>query len=158
MYLKKTFILFSILLVSLLSIPACTSNRDGTELPPAEQAEEKEEKLPPIDYPKKGNPKLDSHLWRLIEAEKLGEDESLARTWSRGDDVVDGKVRVEIEGLPGQLDAAVVAVAAVGTVEIISQRLNGLQAVMPITSLEVLANEGTIRFVRLPELPMLEAE
>ncbi|MFC2071991.1 hypothetical protein ACFLUU_04655 [Chloroflexota bacterium] len=169
MYLKKIFTLFIIVLISLLLIPAFTSNQAGEELPPQEQVEEKGEELPPleesketdappIDYPKKGNPKLSSHLWDLIEAEKQGEAESLAQSWGRGEDMVDGKVLVEIEASPGQLDAAANLTAAVGTIHIVSSRMNLVEAVVPITSLEALANQESIRFIRLPVRPMQEGE
>ena len=145
MYLKKIFILFFILLISLLLISACTANQ-----------EQGEDLSPLLEEPEKGNPKLDSHLNQLIRAERQGEAESFAR--QSDIELVDGNVRVEIECLPDQVDAAAKEARALGTVEIISRRLNGVQAVVPITSLTTLAEAESIRFIRLPWYPEEEAE
>ncbi|OGO14673.1 MAG: hypothetical protein A2Z02_02950 [Chloroflexi bacterium RBG_16_48_7] len=107
--------------------------------------------LPPMPYPDKGNPKLNTFLNGLIKAEKQGEAESFAR--QRNVKLVDGKVRVEVEAMPGQLDAAANATAALGTVEIISLTLNAISAVVPIMNLTALAEEKSIRFIRQPVSP-----
>ena len=148
MSLQKIFILFLILLITLLSIPACTSNREGTNLPPADEAEENIEVLPPLEPLEKGNPKLGSYLWRLIEAEKQGEAESFAKP--REIELVDGDVRVTIECLPGQLDAAAEAAIKAGA-KLGKSYKNWLPAFVPITSLEALAEAESIRFIRVPE-------
>ena len=91
-------------------------------------------------------------LRQLVEAERRGETESFAQL--RGLDLVDGSVRVEIEARPGQLEAAVKATADLGTVEIVAQRREELQALIPITSLTALAKERSIHFIRKPIRPV----
>ncbi len=92
--------------------------------------------------------KLSSALIQLIEAEKQGKAEELAR---QGDiKLLDGSVRVTIQCLPGQVEAAARTVTAVGIVEIVDTRANSIQAVVPITSLNALAGKRSINFIRLP--------
>jgi len=150
---KKVFILSLILLIIFLPAAACTSNQvEEQSLPlPSEQKENEATNLPPIEPPEKGNPKLSSHLWDLIDAESRGEAEEFARQGSI--ELINGSVRVIVEGVPDQADAVAEAVATVGTVEIISKRFNGVQAVVPITSLNTLADEESIAFIRLPVRP-----
>ena len=136
MYLKKIFILFIILLIGLLLLPGCTINQDGANTPEPPVPEEPEER----------NPKLGSHLNQLIRAEERGEAESFA---SRRDiELIDGSVRVTIECVPGQVEAAAEAAGGLGTVGLIYR--NHVQAVVPITSLTTLADEESIRFIQLP--------
>jgi len=108
------------------------------------------EDLPPWpDSPKASRlPKLDSRLDGLFNAELRGEAESFARRGSI--DLVDGSVRVAIGAAPGQLDAAVKAVERFGTVEVIAERSEGIQALIPITSLIALIEEESIRSIRMP--------
>jgi hypothetical protein len=94
---------------------------------------------------------LSSHLWDLIDAENRGEAEAFARP--RGIELIDGSVRVIIEGVPDQVEAVAKVVAAVGNVEIISERFNGVQAVVPITSLNALADDEIIASIGLPVRP-----
>ena len=158
---RKTGLLMLVavlLLAGLLSIPACTSNPEGTELPSPEQAEEGEniEVLPPLlDETEKGNPKLSGHLNRLIEAERQGEAESFAR--QRNIELVDGKVRVVIECLPGQVEAAAEAATKAGA-KLEPSYKNWLPALVPITSLTALAEAESIRLIRLPIRSEEEAE
>ncbi|MDP3947651.1 MAG: hypothetical protein Q8Q41_03105 [bacterium] len=153
MYLKKIFVLLTILSVTLLSILACASNQAGTELPSPEQEKPKEKDLPnKMPQLEKGNPKLGSALWQLIEAEKRGEAESFAR---QGDiKLVDGGVLVTMESVPGQVEAAAKAAINAGAQHLqagsIGITKDWLDAVVPITSLEALANEESIRFIALP--------
>ena len=119
--------------------------------PPPEQSGNKGVDLPPIEYPEKGHPKLASHLNRLILAEEQGEAEAFARP--RNIKLVNGNVRVSIECVPGQVEEAAKAVSALGTVELIARFSNGIQAVVPITSLTALADEESIRFIGLPVPP-----
>jgi len=144
MYPKKLFILLITLLIILLSLPACTSNQDGTK------------PLPRV-YPEK-HPKLDSHLLDLIEAEKRGEGEAeaLVKRWARSEGMEDSRVIVTITGVPEQVEAAKDAAIKAG-----AQRLGVgtlgtqtvIEAFVPIASLEALANEESILSIRLPVLP-----
>ena len=118
----KKFILFIILLVVLLSFPACTCNH-------------------------KGDSKLDFNVKRLIEAEKRGEAEEFAQP--RNIELIDGSsVRVIIECLPGQVDMVAQEASSFGTVELSTMR--GVQAVVPINNLTALADLPSVRLVRLP--------
>jgi len=92
--------------------------------------------------------KLDSRLNPLVDAEKRGETESFARM--AGFDLVDGSVRVLIDYVPGQLEAAVKAAERFGTVETIDYSAKKVQALIPIASLTALAKEESIRFIRDP--------
>ncbi len=117
--------------------PACTSGESTID-------------LPPLDLPEKGNPKLDSQLNQLVSAESRGEATSFAE--QSGIELVEGNVRVIVECLPDQIDAAVEAVSALGVVETTYRNL--LQVVVPITSLTTLADAESIRFIRLPQYPL----
>ena len=121
------------LLLGLL-VAGCTSKPEEGEVLPL---------TPPLE---KGNPKLDSHLNQLIWAERQGVAESFAR--QRDIQLVDGNVRVIIECMPRQVEAATEAANALGTVEL--RYRNWVQAVVPITSLTALAEAESIHFVRLP--------
>ncbi len=126
--------------------PAAADNQ--TASPPLEQSEKTEKNLLPPP-PKTGNPKLDSALWGLIEAEKRGEAESYARQ-SGGDIVlVDGNVEVEIVCVSDQLEAAAKAATSAGAKVRLSYK-NVLEALVPITSLEALANDKNIYVIRVP--------
>ena len=117
--------------------PACTSGGGKID-------------LPPLELPEKGNPKLDSQLNQLVSAESRGEATSFAE--QSGIELVEGNVRVIVECLPDQIDAAVKAASALGVVETTYRNL--LQVVVPITSLTTLADAESIRFIRLPQYPL----
>jgi len=95
--------------------------------------------------------KIDSRLLGLVDAEKRGETESFARM--AGFDLVDGSVRVSVECVSGQLNAAVKAAYDIGTVEAIDDRAEHVQALIPISSLTELAEEESISFIRDIEEP-----
>ncbi|MBI2852614.1 MAG: hypothetical protein HYX84_05900 [Chloroflexi bacterium] len=118
---------------------ACASPQEPASPPP----------LPPLGGDK-GNPKLSSQLNQLVQAESRGEAVSFAQ--QQNIVLVDRKVRVVIETLPGQLEMARQAVASVGTVEASDEGL--LQAIVPVSSLNSLAEEPGIKFIRLPMLPV----
>jgi len=105
---------------------------------------------PHSNLPEKGNPKLDSQLNQLVLAESQGQAASFAQ--KSNIELVDGKVRVIVECLPDQVDAAIEAAHALGTVETTYDNL--LQVVVPITSLSTLADEASIHFIRLPQYPL----
>ncbi len=131
-----------VLLVSigvLVLVPvACTSGQDIINLPPP-------------DSPDKGNPKLDSQLNQLVRAESRGEAASFAE--QSGIELVDGSVRVIIECVPGQLEAATEAATNAGA-KLETSYDNLLQVVVPITSLSTLADAASIHFIRLPQYPL----
>jgi len=117
---------------------ACTSNPDIID-------------LPPLNLPDKGNPKLDSQLNQLVDAEGRGEAASFAE--QSDIELVDGAVRVIIECLPGQLEAATEAATNAGA-KLETSYDNLLQVVAPITSLTTLADAASIQFIRLPQYPL----
>ena len=117
---------------------ACTSSRDVTD-------------LPPIELPEKGNPKLDSLLNQLIQAERRGEANSFAEQHSIK--LVNGSVRVIIECVSGQIEAATKAATGAGA-GVETSYDNLLQVVAPINSLTTLADASSVRFIRLPQQPL----
>ena len=107
--------------------------------------------IPAVELPDKGNPKLDSQLYQLIQAERRGEADSFAE--QHGIKLVDGNVRVIIECVSGRIDdVAETAGSAGARVEISYDNL--LQVVVPISSLTALADANSIRFIRLPQQPL----
>ncbi len=124
--------------VLVLAPVACTSGQDIIDLPPS-------------DLPDKGNPKLDSQLNQLVDAEGHGEAASFAE--QSDIELVDGAVRVIIECLPGQLEAATEAATNAGA-KLETSYDNLLQVVIPITSLTTLAEIASIHFIRLPQYPL----
>ena len=125
----------------------------GSGLPfgeqPATAADGEESDLPPLELPEKGNPKLDSQLNQLVSAQTSRRAATFAQ--ESNIELVDGNVRVIVECLPDQIDAAVEAASALGVVE--TSYRNLLQVVVPITSLTTLADAESIRFIRLPQYP-----
>ncbi len=130
-------LLVSILVLALVPV-ACTRGRDTTN-------------LPPLDLPDKGHPKLDSQLNQLVNAEKRGEAASFAEQSSI--ELVDGGVRVIIECVPGEIEAATEA-ATNAEARLETSYNNLLQVVVPITSLTTLADAASIHFIRLPQYPL----
>ena len=130
-------ILVSIGILVLVPV-ACTSGQDIIDLPPS-------------DLPDKGNPKLDSQLNQLVDAEGHGE----AALFAEQSDIelVDGAVRVIVECMPGQLEAATEAATNAGA-KLETSYDNLLQVVAPITSLTTLADAASIQFIRLPQYPL----
>ncbi len=132
------------LIISALLLSSCLAY----EGQPASGKEEQD--LPPIELPEKGNPKLDSQLNQLVHAERNGETASFAE--QSNIELVDGAVRVIIECVPGQLEAATEAATNAG-VRLETSYDNLLQVVVPITKLSTLADAESIRFIRLPQYP-----
>ena len=95
---------------------------------------------------KTGNPKLSSPLNQLVQAESRGEVVSFAQ--QHNIELIAKRVRVIVEALPGQIEAARNAVSAVGTLEASDGNL--LQAVVPTSGLAGLAELPSIRLIRLP--------
>jgi hypothetical protein len=100
--------------------------------------------------PEKGNPKLDSQLNRLGLAETHGEAALFAE--QNNIELINGSVRVIIECVPGWYEDAAEATNAVGIIEAKYDAL--LQAVVPVKSLFDLADQESIRFIRLPQEPV----
>jgi len=130
-------VLVSIAALALIPV-ACTSGRDTINLPSHDSAD-------------KGNPKLDSRLNQLVRAEMRGEAASFAE--QSNIELVDGAVRVIIECVPGQLEAAAGAAAGAGA-RVETSYDDWLQVVAPITSLGALADTESIHFIRLPQQPL----
>ncbi len=140
---------------TILSVIIITALLLGSGLPfgeqPAAAADGEGQDLPPIELPKKGNPKLDSQLNQLVSAETPEKAASFAEETNI--DLVDGNVRVIVECLPDQVDAASRAASELGTIE--TSYRNLLQVIVPITQLEALAANPSISLVRLPQYPLL---
>jgi hypothetical protein len=118
--------------------------------------------------PEKNTPKrpaftrLVSPLERAIVADSLGEADLMAQQdplfapW-----LVDGKIVVIIQTIPGQAEVATKAVTRVGgevdpSGTIIERDL--VQAVLPISKLTILAREESIHTIRLPEPPVPQSQ
>lgn len=107
--------------------------------------------LPPTQLPDKGNPKLDSQLNQLLSAEKRGDLAAFAA--QSNIELINGDIRVIIECVPGQFEAA--SKAATGAhAKLETSYENLLQVVVPVASLSVLADAESIRFIRLPQQPL----
>lgn len=106
---------------------------------------------PPLILSGKENPKLDSQLNQLIQAEAQGEAISFAE--QSNIELLSGRVRVIIECLPGQLEEAKEAATSVGA-NIETSYKDLLQAVVPISSLTTLAEATSVKFIRLPQTPL----
>lgn len=107
--------------------------------------------LTTFDSANKGNPKLDSQLNQLVLAETRGEAASFAE--QSNIELIDGRVRVIVECLPGTLEAASEAATNAGA-KLEASYENLLQAVVPVASLSSLAEAESIRFIRLPQQPL----
>lgn len=107
--------------------------------------------LPQIEMPEKGNPKLDSQLNQLVTAQSRGEAALFAE--QSAIELVEGRVRVIIECVPGQVEAATEVATDAGA-QLETSHDNLLQAVVPISSLTTLADEESIHFIRLPRYPL----
>ena len=104
----------------------------------------------PTDFQSDKTPKLSSELSALIRAESSGQADSYAQ--ENNIELINHEVRVIVEVLPGQIDAASEAANRLGTVETSYDNL--LQVLLPVDNLTNLANEPSVRLVRLP-LPVL---
>ena len=106
---------------------------------------------PTFNVPDKGNPKLDSQLDQLVRAEAAGNAEEFART--NNIELENGRVRVIIECIDGQLDAARTATVNAGA-EIETVYNNLIQTSIPVNRITALAAEESIRLIRLPLEPL----
>ncbi len=101
--------------------------------------------------PKTGNPKLDSQLNQLVAAQAKGEAAAFAQKLNI--DLTNGRIRVVIECVPGQLEAASKAAISAGAV-LETTYDNLIQVSVPVASLTALTNAESIRFIRLPQQPV----
>lgn len=133
--------------------PAPTQTANITAPPAPEQSQSTEAKISQILQSENKNPKLDTHLNLLILAEEAGIAEAYAIP--RGIKLIDGSVRVIIECVPGQVDAAAKAAVDVGATQVDTlSSYNLVAAVVPITSLDALSEEESIGFIRQPVRPV----
>ena len=103
--------------------------------------------LPPLPLLSKGNPKLDSRLNQLLlRASSPNEAATFAQQAGIG--YAEGKVRVIVESLPDEVEAARGEARGLGTVE--AQYNNLLQVLLPIQQLTALANRQSVRLIRMP--------
>jgi hypothetical protein len=107
--------------------------------------------LPPYVSPEKGNPKLDSQLNQLVLAQAKGEAASFAE--KSNIDLTNGHIRVVIECVPGQVEAATKAAINAGA-EVETTYENLLQVSVPVTGLTALAAAESVRLIRLPQQPV----
>ncbi|MEA1958848.1 MAG: S8 family serine peptidase [Chloroflexota bacterium] len=106
--------------------------------------------LSPPDKADKGNPKLDSILQQLIDAEATGRGVEFSQQVDI--DYVGSTVTVVVESQPGKTQSAIAAArAAGGDVEV--SYGNQLQVRLPVSALDGIANNPNIDFVRLPRAP-----
>jgi hypothetical protein len=145
---KLNILLITVILCVLLLVVTTVGCQQQPE--PAPTLSPVPNPLPPASSDK-GTPKLDSQLNQLVDAESRGEVTSFAEQ-SRIE-LVDGAVRVIIECIPGELEAATEAATNVGAKVETSYR-NLLQVVVPITSLTTLADAESIHFIRSPQYPL----
>ncbi len=106
---------------------------------------------PSPGLPGKLNPKLDSGLNRLIDAESRGEAESFSQQYNI--ELVAGSARVIVESVPDRVDTAVEIAGKSGIVE--TRYKNLIQVLIPVNQIEILAADPAIEFVRLPYYPVL---
>ena len=139
-------ILIAIIGILVLAPVACTEdtiNPNQNSSPPAPQ--------PPPPLPEKGNPKIDSTLNRLVSAESRGEAASFAG--QHGLTLKDGRIRVVIECVAGEIEAATEAAISTGA-KVETSYKDLLQVTVPVSSLSTLAEAESIRFIRLPQQPL----
>jgi len=127
---------------------ANTSSSNNNEF--GEFGQESSDKIPKHDKSKKGHPKLDSRLNQLVKAHKDGQvfEYSLVNSIELNNE----SVRVVVESLQGNTKKAFQAASALGVVE--TSYGNLFQVTLPISQLEVLADNADIRLVRSPLYPL----
>ena len=138
---RRTTVIISIIIIATLvsslglpfGVPSTGAAGEGVKLPPP----------PPREIV---NVNLDSALNQLIIAQRQGQAESFAR--QSNIELINESVWVIIEGAPGQVEAVTLAATEVGAERLragsIGDMKNWLKALVPITSLEALANENNI--------------
>jgi hypothetical protein len=141
--------------IALIALPACDSGQGVTDSPPTTQPPEPSStKLPPPppppELPGHWHPKLDSAVNQLIDAQEQGNTEMLDMAAELGY-IVDGDMRVVLECELGQAEAAAEAAANLGAeILVISSDHDTVGAIVPISKLTTLADEDSIRSIRLP--------
>jgi len=108
-------------------------------------------KVQSISVPDKVNPKLDSFLNQLAKAQKEGDSDSFAR--KKNVKLENGSILVIIESTSAELDKAVLALNNAGAGQIkagVGNINNWIRAQVPVTSLDTLADEESIQFIRIP--------
>jgi hypothetical protein len=119
----------------------------------AAAGDKQEVHLPTIEQPLKGNPKLESVLNQLVDAgQTKGPTAITTFAEQRAIDLVDNRVKVVIEAMPGEVDAAREAAIALGA-EVEASYENLMRVVVPVYALTDLVNNPSIRFVRQPRKP-----
>jgi hypothetical protein len=152
---KAIVITIILLLVgaTLCAVPACGPDKDTTDSPPTNPPPEPSSTElppppPPPARPEHWHQKLDSAINQLIDAEEQGNTEILAMAAKIGLTTDEG-VRVAIACEPGQAEAvAEVAVKLGAKVHCVYH--DDIDAFVPINKLTTLADEESIRSIRLP--------
>jgi hypothetical protein len=137
--------------IALIVLPACGSGQVATTSPPTTPPTEPSSTElppppPPPERPAHWHPKLDSAVNQLIDAQEQGNTEILDMAVEIGY-IVDGGMRVVISCEPGQAEAAANLGAEILN---ISSDQDMVVAIVPINKLTTLADEGSIRSIRLP--------
>lgn len=111
------------------------------------------EKAPELDaeWLKKGNPKLDSGLNRLAAT---ANDTMQFRAMAQQADIKikDNRVRVTVECQPGQKEQGLELVRGAGEVE--STYGDMVQALLPVNTVNALAENPAVRYIQLPYQPV----
>ena len=115
------------------------------------QAQEHGIDLPPMSRTQQGNHKLDSRLNQL-SAMASSPGDMLTFAQRAGIHIYDDEVRVIVETVPGQSEAAAKAASNAGSIE--ASYGNLLQVLVPPAKLSTLADSSAISLVRMPLDPI----
>ncbi|MFC1976841.1 hypothetical protein ACFLWS_01025 [Chloroflexota bacterium] len=159
----QIFLVFTIILTMLFTLIGCASLQEGNSINNSPQKDnnisntsddsftnDTEIDPPPIDYKPKKDTKLRPILIELVEAYERGDVEAFAS--SRGIKLRNGSVLVTIESLPGQMDLAKQAAINAGA-RLGAGHRNSQDIIIPIGNLTDLAEEESIRLIKLPIHP-----
>jgi L-aminopeptidase/D-esterase-like protein len=139
--------------ITLIALPACDFGQGATESPPTTpQPDQGYTELPPPPpppaRPEHWHPKLESDLNQLVDAEEQGNTEILAMAANLGLTTDEG-VRVAIACEPGQAEAVAEVAVKLGA-KVVCIYHDDIDAFVPINKLTTLADEESIRSIRLP--------
>ena len=139
-----------VLLLLMVSSLSAEANEPVPEGPDVSSAQSTDIDIDVESLPPKGPPKLQTALWRLVEAERRGGMGELSAE-AQGATITlhDAAVRVIVEAQPGQ--ASTVADAATLQGGVVETSYGDLvQVLAPVGTLEALSNTNGVRFVRQP--------
>ena len=141
--------LVAVLVVVLVVAVLVAGGPPAQAVAPNEQAvEEDGPDVEPGERPSVGNPKLDHQLAVLARAQSTRRARA-AMAEAHGLDMVDGNVRVVVEAGEADLRATRAAVAAAGG-KVEAEYADLIQALVPVSTLEALAADPAVHYVRPP--------